>query len=213
MFKRGAKCFDVVAYTGDGTAGRTVSHGLGVSPEMIIVKKRDGTTFWSVGVFVSGVINYSTPIKLNDNSTPFNDDPFNRRTTAQGATAFEVGSAGATNGSGGNYVAYLWATLDGVSKVGSYTGTGSDINVDCGFSAGARFILIRRTDSGDNWYVYDSTRGIVAGNDPYMLLNSTAAETTGTDYIDPLNAGFTVTSSAPAALNASGGTYIFLAIA
>jgi len=46
-----------------------------------------------------------------------------------------------------------------------------------------------------------------------LLLNTTAAEVTSTDYIDPLNAGFTVTSSAPAGLNASGGSYIFLAIA
>jgi hypothetical protein len=111
------------------------------------------------------------------------------------------------------YIAYLFATLAGVSKVGSYTGTGADLNVDCGFSAGARFILIKRTDSTGDWYVWDSARGIVAGNDPYLLLNSLAAEVTSTDYIDPLSSGFTVTSSAPAALNASGGTYIFLAIA
>ena len=95
----------------------------------------------------------------------------------------------------------------------SYTGTGADLNVDCGFSAGARFILIKRTDASGDWYVWDSARGIVAGNDPYLLLNSTAAEEPNTDYIDPLASGFTVTSSAPAALNASGGTYIFLAIA
>ena len=74
-------------------------------------------------------------------------------------------------------------------------------------------MLIKRTDSTGDWYVWDTARGIVSGNDPYLLFNSTAAEVTNTDYIDPLNAGFTVTSSAPAALNASGGTYLFLAIA
>ena len=62
-------------------------------------------------------------------------------------------------------------------------------------------------------YVWDSDRGIVAGNDPYILLNTNDASVTNTDYIDPLNAGFTVTSSAPAALNSSGGTYFFYAIA
>jgi hypothetical protein len=132
------------------------------------------------------------------------------------STTFRVstdGSANQSNGSGNNYIAYLFATLAGVSKVGSYTGTGSNVDVDCGFSAGARFILIKRTDSTGDWYVYDSVRGIVAGNDPYLLLNSSAAEVTSTDYIDPLSSGFTVTSSAPAALNASGGNYIFLAIA
>ncbi|MDB4416865.1 hypothetical protein N9277_01220, partial [bacterium] len=126
---------------------------------------------------------------------------------------FKVGARNQVNATGDTYIAYLFATLAGVSKVGSYTGTGSNVDVDCGFSAGARFILIKRTDSTGDWYVWDSVRGIVAGNDPYLLLNSTSAEVTSTDYIDPLASGFTVTSSAPAALNASGGNYIFLAIA
>jgi hypothetical protein len=81
---------------------------------------------------------------------------------------------GNVNGNGETYISYLFATLAGVSKVGSYTGTAADLNVDCGFSAGARFILIKRTDSTGDWYVWDSARGIVVGNDPYILLNSTA---------------------------------------
>jgi hypothetical protein len=133
--------------------------------------------------------------------------------TAPTNQVFSVGSDGYINGSSDLYIIYLFASVAGISKVGSYTGTGSDLNVDCGFSAGARFILIKRTDSSGGWYVYDSLRGIVAGNDPYLLLNSTAAQVTNTDYIDPLSSGFTVTSSAPAGLNASSGTYIFLAIA
>lgn len=75
------------------------------------------------------------------------------------------------------------------------------------------FVVVKRTDSSGNWYVWDSQRGIVAGNDPYLQFNSTAAEITNTDYIDPLSSGFTITSSAPSDLNASGGTYVFLAIA
>ena len=110
-------------------------------------------------------------------------------------------------------MAYLFASLSGISKVGNYTGTGNDINVDCGFSSGARFVLIKRTDSDADWFLFDTLRGIAVGNDPYLLLNMAAIQVTNTDYIDPLNAGFTVTSSAPAALNTSGGTYIFLAIA
>ena len=112
-----------------------------------------------------------------------------------------------------NYVAYLFATLAGISKVGTYSGTGSDVNVDCGFTSGARFVLVKRTDSSGDWYHWDSVNGIVAGNDPYLLLNSDAAQVTNTDYIDPLSSGFTVTSSAGSDLNASGGTYLFLAIA
>jgi hypothetical protein len=120
---------------------------------------------------------------------------------------------GDVNQSGYNYVAYLFATVAGVSKVGSYTGTAATLQIDCGFTGGARFVLIKRTDSTGDWYVYDTARGIVSGNDSYLLLNSTAAEVTNTDYVDTYSAGFELSSTAPAGLNANGGTYIFLAIA
>ena len=211
-FKRATGFFDVVAYTGDGASSQSINHNLGVTPEMMIVKRRESAADWIC--YHSG--NTAAPetemLKLNttDATTDF-DDAW--RDTAPTSSVFTVGSWSYVNASGGSYIAYLFATLAGVSKVGSYTGTGSNVDVDCGFSAGARFVLIRRTDSTGDWYVWDSVRGIVAGNDPYLLLNSTAAEVTSTDYIDPLSSGFTVTSSAPAALNASGGNYIFLAIA
>ena len=73
--------------------------------------------------------------------------------------------------------------------------------------------MIKRTDDTGDWYVWDSARGIIAGNDPYLLLNSSAAEVTNTDYVDTYSAGFEITSTAPAGINANGGTYIFLAIA
>jgi len=210
MFRRAPGFFDVVAYEGNGTAGRTVAHNLGVAPEMIIVKARDYSGGRPWPVYHSGMGNtkfmYLNTIDAESTNTWWND-------TTPTSSVFTVGSNSVVNFSGTNYIAYLFATLAGVSKVGSYTGTTSDLNVDCGFSAGARFVLIKRTDSTGDWYVWDSVRGIVAGNDPYLLLNSSATEVTSTDYIDPYSAGFTVTSSAPAALNASGGTYIFLAIA
>ena len=109
-------------------------------------------------------------------------------------------------------VAYLFASCPGVSKVGSYTGTGSTVQVNCGFTAGARFVLIKRTDAGGNWYVWDSARGIVAGNDPYLLLNSTAAEVTSTDWVDTLATGFEVSNAGSNLVNVNGGTYLFLAV-
>ena len=208
MFKRVPGFMDVVATP--QTAG-TVTHNLGVAPEFIILKGRDssgGTESWRCYHAATG---RGASIQLNLPDAPFLAT--NYWGTAD-PTATEFGVAWGYFSSA-NYIAYLFASLPGVSKVGSYSGTGGNVNVDCGFSAGARFILIKRTDPGStgDWYVWDSARGIVAGNDPYLLLNSTAAEVTTTDYIDPLSSGFTVTSSAPAALNASGGTYIFLAIA
>ena len=209
-FRRAPGFMDVVCYTGTGVAGRTVAHNLGVVPEMMIVKNRT-TAGYGWGVYTAPVGNTAF-LQLNATSAP-NTNIVWWNNTSPTSSLFTVGSNQFVNEPADNYVAYLFASLPGVSKVSSYTGTGANLNVDCGFSAGARFILIRRTDASGDWYVWDSARGIVAGNDPYLLLNSTAAEVTSTDYIDPLASGFTVTSSAPAALNASGGTYIFLAIA
>jgi len=206
MFKRAPGFFDVVAYTGDGTA-HAETHNLGVVPELLIVKDRSGVRNWFVWVNGFGSTDYLELNLTSQKQTGANI----WNSTVPTDTQFSVG--GVNNTSGNNFIAYLFATLAGISKVGSYTGTGSNVDVDCGFTAGARFILIKRTDSTGDWYVYDSLRGITSGNDPYLLLNSTAAEVTGTDYIDPLSSGFTVTSSAPAGLNASGGEYIFLAIA
>ena len=207
LFKRAAGFMDVVCFTGDTpNTNQRVAHNLTVAPELIIYKGRTRANYWRV---YSGNITEYTVLNLNNAvATGFNF----WGTSAPTATDFGF-NPGAMDLDGFTAVAYLFATVAGVSKVGSYTGTGADLNVDCGFTAGARFILIKRTDSTGDWYVYDSVRGIVAGNDPYLLLNTTAAEVTGTDYIDPLNAGFTVTSSAPAGLNASSGNYIFLAIA
>ena len=209
MFRRAPGFFDVVTYDGTGSA-QNINHNLTVTPGLIIVRERNFGEPWRVYSSATGSgksLRLDSNIAASTSSTFWND-------TAPTSTVFTVGSNDGTGGPNGRqYVGYLFATLAGISKVGSYTGTGSNIGVDCGFTAGARFVLIKRTDSTGDWYVYDSTRGIVGGDDPYLLINSTAAEVTNTDYIDPLNSGFTVTSSAPAALNASGGTYIFLAIA
>ena len=210
-FQRAPGFFDEVCYTGTGSA-TTFSHNLGVTPELMLVKRRDSLGAWNVwNTYIAG-LNAANLLELNavDAVTPVST-AFN--STSPTSSVFTVGTAGRTNASGGTYVAYLFATCAGVSKVGSYTGTATTKQVDCGFTAGSRFVLIKRTDSTGDWYVWDSARGIVSGNDPYLLLNSTAAEVTGTDYVDTYNAGFELSSTAPAGLNANGGTYIFLAIA
>ena len=208
-FLRRAKGFyDVVAYAGTGSA-RTITHNLGVVPEFMIAKSRTESQPWVTYDAANGATKYARLESQNAVATYsgiWND-------TTPTSSVFSTGGDAYINKSGHNYIIYLFATVAGISKVGSYTGTGSDLNVDCGFSAGARFVLIKRTDSTGDWYLYDSARGIVAGNDPYVFLNATDAEVTNTDYIDPLSSGFTITSSAPAGLNASSGTYIFLAIA
>lgn len=213
-YRRAPSFFDVVCYTGNAgqtgvpSSNQIISHNLTVAPELIIIKNRSATTNWPTWRSSSiGALNTT-------------DSFFSTATnyiTAVGASTFTVNNPGNTNydcnTSGSAYVAYLFATCPGVSKVGSYTGTGTTLQINCGFTNGARYVLIKRTDSSGDWYVWDTARGIIAGNDPYLLLNSTAAEVTNTDYVDAYSAGFELSSTAPAALNANGGTYIYLAIA
>jgi hypothetical protein len=202
MWKRAPNYFDVVAYTGDGAAGRTVSHNLGVAPEMMWVKKRSGAEGWAVYHKLNGGTHFA---RLESTAAYVANANLwdNTNTTA---SVFTVDQDTEVNQSGQTYIAYLFATLAGISKVGSATHSGTT-NVDCGFTSGARFVLLKRTDASGDWYIWDSTRGIVSGNDPYLLLNSTAAQVTNTDYIDPLSSGFTITS------NFTAGDYIFYAIA
>ena len=110
-------------------------------------------------------------------------------------------------------VAYLFATCAGVSKVGSYTGNGGTQAIACGFTGGARFVLIKRTDSTGNWYVYDTARGMTLLTDHYLLLNSTAAETATLGSVTTTTGGFTVDATILAAINTNAASYIFLAIA
>jgi hypothetical protein len=213
MWKRAPGYFDVVAYTGNGTSGNTISHNLGVVPEMMWVKRRDGgTNSWLV---YNKDVGNTAGLLLNGTNASITGTIYWNDTTPTDSV-FSLGTSTSVNGSSMTYIAYLFASLDGVSKVGSYTGNGetAPINIDCGFSSGARFVLIKRTDSSGDWYIYDSERGIVAGGDPYLLLNSTAAEVTGTDYIDPYSSGFTISdASTGTTLSVSGATYIFYAIA
>ena len=205
-FRRAPGFFDEVCYTGTGSA-TTFSHNLNAVPELMIVKSRNAAGNWTIYHSSLGNTKY---LRLNSDAAVFTDPVWNNTTPT--ATVFSVGSGQPTNGTD-TYVNYLFATCAGVSKVGTYTGTAAAQVINCGFTSSARFVLIKRTDSTGDWYVWDSARGIIAGNDPYLLLNSTAAEVTSTDYIDTDTTGFEISSTAPAAINANGGTFIFWAVA
>jgi hypothetical protein len=215
QWRRAPGFFDVVCYTGSGSQSTVVKHNLGVVPEMVWRKRRDSAQKWYVwasalsGASAQYSGNFGSSGSLGNLEYYTGDSQF-AHLTSPTATEF---TQGVLYQSSNTYISYLFASVDGISKIGTYTGTGNDLNVDCGFSAGARFVLIKRSDATGDWYLWDSVRGIVSGNDPYILLNSSAAQVTNTDYIDPLASGFTVTSSAPAALNNNGSTYLFYAIA
>jgi hypothetical protein len=208
-FKRASGFFDVVCYTGNSTSGTVINHNLGVVPEIVIQKKRTGPgdgswEFWSSAINNSqtGGMYLNTNAQYYNNDTKFASLPTATTLTLPGAPA---------NATNNTYVAYLFASVAGVSKVGTYAGNGSSQTINCGFTAGARFVLIKRTDASGDWVVLDTARGIVSGNDPFLQLNRTDAEVTGEDIVDPANSGFIVNSTTEN-INASGGTYIYLAI-
>ena len=207
FFQRAPGFFDEVCYTGTGS-NIDVTHSLGVTPEFIIGKSRsDGFGWICYHKDIGSTGGYPNYMVLN--STQASGSGASTIWRGVSSTTFSYGTNATLNSSGSTYVAYLFASVSGVSKVGSYTGTGSPININCGFTNGARFVLIKQTDSADNWYVWDTARGIVTGNEKYLQLNKTDVESTAADDIDPYSAGFTVNSL----VNSNGASYIYLAIA
>lgn len=206
-FRRAPSFFDEVCYTGTGS-NATIPHNLTVAPEFYIVKSRSSVYDWWC---YHSALGNTQGIKLNTTAAAIVDNVWNN--TSPTSSNFYIANNGYTSQVNQTYVAYLFATCPGVSKVGSYTGNGTTQTINCGFTAGARFVLIKRTDSTGGWYTYDTARGMTTLTDPYLLLNSTAAETATLGSVTTVATGFALNSAVLAAINVSGGTYIFLAIA
>jgi hypothetical protein len=209
FFKRAPSFFDEVCYTGNSVTPRTITHNLGVAPELMIIKSRSNARGWAVYANAIGNNKYlilnSTSAALTDTTIWVN--------TAPTSSVFTVGDPFDVNNSGYTYVAYLFATCAGVSKVGSYTGNGTTQTIDCGFTGGARFVIIKRTDAAGGWYIYDTARGMTVLTDPYLFLNDTAAEVATLGSVTTVSTGFALNSTILAAINVSAASYIFLAIA
>jgi hypothetical protein len=207
-FRRAPSFFDEVCYTGTGV-NRTVTHNLAAVPELMIVKGRSIAERWSV---------YSAPTTATaflilDGTNAAITNNFFWNDTAPTSSVFTVGTQARVNNSGDTYVAYLFATCAGVSKVFSFTGNGTTQTINCGFAGGARFVLLKATSTTGGWYVYDTARGMTTLTDPYLFLNSTAAESATLGSVTTVTTGFAVNESVLAGVNTNGVSYIGLAIA
>lgn len=208
FFKRAAGFFDIVAYAGTGSGG-TKSHGLGVVPEMMIFKNRSASADWGVYHSALGSAAY---LLLNSTAAVTGSTYQLTNSTAPTATQFTTWNNSMNNASGNNYVAYLFASLPGISKVGSYVGNGSSLSIDCGFATTARFVLVKRVDAVGDWYFWDSERGINTGtSEPHSSMNNLNAEASD-DSVDPATNGFVVKQIVSTNINVNGASYIFLAI-
>ena len=216
-WQRAPSFFDVVCYTGTGSANTAFTHNLTVTPELMIVKPRSAATApnWRVWSPINSTDFNLLQLSTNGAASSSLYSSSNVFPAIPTATTFTVGGSGSIqlNESGQTFVAYLFATCAGVSKVGSFTGNGSSQTINCGFTGGARFVMIKATSTTGDWMVADSARGIVSGSDPYLELNNTNAEVTGEDWLDTDSTGFVVNEVSGSNANTNGVTYIFLAIA
>ena len=200
--------FSIVKYTGTG-ANATIGHGLGKKPEMIIVKAYEGTQQWAVQHGSLGAtkgIRINTDAAAYTSSTRWND-------TEPTSSVFSVGNEAEVNTSGEDHIAYCFTSIKGYSKFGSYTGNG---NADGTFVyTGFRpaFIIAKRTDATDNWVMYDNKRSGYNPQNDRLYPNLSAAEEGTTDKMfDMLSNGFKARANWTT-INASGGTYIYMAFA
>lgn len=208
-FRRAPGFHDQICYTGTG-ANKTEAHNLGVQPQLWLIKSRSGATGWTIG---STLLNNTEKIVMpSPNGRVTDATAWN--STFPTATNISLGTQADVNASGGTYALWMWATLPGISSVFTYTGNGTSQTVNCGFSTGARFVMIIRVtaSTAQDIFIWDTARGIVAGNDPRLSLDTTAAEVTTLDTIDTDSTGFIVNTDA-SNVNVNGAVYIGLAIA
>lgn len=218
--------FEAVTYEGNG-ANRTISHNLGVAPDLMIFRNLDRANSQKTPVYVSGITHLSVfgsdpdsygsnpgvlLLNATDKATFSSSGYLNH--THPTSSVFSLGDTFHINENAKTHIAFLFANLAGICKIGTYTGTGdsNDVDVDCGFTSGARLVIIKKATNVGAWQVFDTTRGINSGTEAYWNFNNKTTPATF-DVIDPINSGFRVVNETAAAqgFNASGHVYIFMA--
>jgi hypothetical protein len=219
-FRKAPKFFDVVTYTGDGN-DRVIPHNLEGVPGCLFVKCRSSGSsaafnwaVWHRSLASNGFMQLNTTDPEYSGASVFNttDVPHT-------ATTSSVGSSNLTNGSGEDYVAYLFAhndAADGIIQCGSYTGNGITAGPEITLGWKPQWVIVRRTDSVGNWFMFDSARDSTNPSKLKLFADESWAEdTAGTTAINFLSTGFSIGGSSPGGapgFNASGGTYIYMAI-
>ena len=199
----------IIKYTGTGSAGATIGHGLGIKPSMIIIKNLSTTQDWIVytqSLTATKILYLNQTGAFNDNNVFFND-------TEPTTSLITLGSNSSVNGSGNSHVAYCFSDVQGYSKQGSYIGNGSATSppfIYLGFKPA--FVLLKNTTQADSWFLHDSKRDGFNDDNEYLRPNLTAAESSGINRIRLLSNGFSVPTT-DKSHNVSGNVYIYMAFA
>jgi hypothetical protein len=207
--------FSIVKYTGNGTAGATVGHGLDNPPDLIIVKSLDVSKDWYVFSELLGQSGGEYQyLELNDTPAA---NTFNVQQVWNGvlptSDVFTLTGGSADNTINDDYIAYCWRSVAGYSKIGSYTGNTTTLpSITLGFAPS--FLIVKRTDSGDNWLVFDNKRNTTNPTNLALIPNSSAIESVGNlgNGFNFLSNGFQLAST-DTGINANAGEYLYMAFA
>ena len=212
--QRAPSFFDEVCYTGDSVNPRSISHNLSVVPEILLIKGRSAASSWYFYTnFTSTAFKWGNLNSASAFASRLYTDASEGLSSQPTSSVFNVDDSSRTNTSGNTYVAYLFASCPNVSKVFTFTGNGTTQTINCGFTGGARFVLLKAQSASGSWYVYDTARGMTVLTDPYLFLNTTAAEVATLGSVTTATTGFAVNEAITTGVNTSGVTYIGLAIA
>jgi hypothetical protein len=216
MWRRAPGFMDVVAYGPGNETVRTIPHNLAAIPEMMWFKRRNTTGDWYV---YHKDINANQALTLNSNRSAFEPNAANPpwhplNETPPTDSLITLGKDSTTNNNGDDYIAYLFASVPGISKVGSYDGSDQQVLVDCGFTTGPKFVLIKCVSGSGNWAVWDSERGLTVNgfSNPYVTLNTTDAQQAGSAD-SPYAASWGFSMAGNTLFNTPSNQYIFYAIA
>jgi len=201
--------FSIVSYTGNGTAGATIGHGLGVTPKMIIVKKRSGVSTWNVYHEAIGNTKglYLNTTDATTTYTGFWND------TSPTSSVFTVGADNTTNSA--TYIAYCFAEKKGYSKFGSYTGNGNANGTFIYTGFKPAFVLTKSTSNAVNWQIQDNKTAPTNLMTNKLFANTSAAQDTGSENtVDFLSNGFKPRGTGSSEnINGNGYSYIYMAFA
>lgn len=205
--------FSILTYTGNGSSGSTIAHGLGVKPAMTIIKQRNSSNGWNVWHQGNNNGDYDSFGELNSNSSWYQNQGSNGPFTAAPGTDYLTLTAyGQVNGTNNTYVAYVWADVDGYSKFSFYEGNGNANGpfIYTGFRP--RFLFIKGVDNASNWELRDTERDTFNPLDTTLLWDSTSAEVSSSASnaypIDILSNGFKIRTTS-GNYNTSGNTYVY----
>ena len=196
--------FSIISYTGNGTDGATIGHGLNATPEIFFPKCLSTTTNWEMYYFPTGGTRQFGYLNLTN---AFGTWPHN----APSSTIISLSGSGDSNGNGRSMIGYAFHSVQGYSKIGTYTGNGNADGpfIYTGFKPA--WVMWKRTDATESWIILDSDRNTFNVMDNYLTANSSAAEGSA-DFLDFTSNGIKIRNTFTSSNN-NGSNFLYMAFA